>query len=208
MQKGFKRCWCKQAPFLYQKRIVLATNIIQKGKLLVSEISLLQDPSFARSVIFITEHTSQGSTGFVLNKPLETSISKLVSELFLDFPIYIGGPVEEKNLFYIHTIPELIPDSDEISDGIYLGGDFDEVIRLAREGNLTKKNIRFFLGHAGWTVNQLESEVEEKSWVVIDNTYKSDILSKSTSNLWKKQIESFGERYIIWSNAPEDPCDN
>ncbi len=87
-------------------------------------------------------------------------------------------------------------------------GDFDEVIRLAREGELTEKNIRFFLGRAGWTASQLEVEVEEKSWVVIDNTYKSDLLSQSASGLWKKQIESFGDKYIIWSNAPEDPYDN
>lgn len=186
----------------------MAATIIQKGKLLVSEISLLQDPSFARSVILITEHTAQGSTGFILNKPIKAPISELVSELLLDLPIYIGGPVAEENLFYIHTIPELIPDSDEISDGIYLGGDFDEVIHQAREGNLTENNIRFFLGYTGWTVSQLEAEVEEKSWVVIDNTYKNNILSKSATSLWKKQIESFGEKYILWSNAPQDPCDN
>lgn len=186
----------------------MAATIIQKGKLLVSEISLLQDPSFARSVILITEHTPLGSTGFVLNKPIEAPISELVNELVLDFPIHIGGPVAEENLFYLHTLPELIPDSDEVSDGIYFGGDFDEVIRLAREGELTEKNIRFFLGQAGWTANQLEVEVEEKSWVVIDNTYKSDLLSQSASGLWKKQIESFGDKYIIWSNAPEDPYDN
>ncbi len=187
----------------------MTANIIQKGKLLVSDISLMLDASFSRSVILITEHTPLGITGFILNKPSENIlVNEAVPELMYDVPIYEGGPVEENSLFFIHNIPELIPNSDEIADGLYFAGDFNVVIELAEQGKLSKKNIRFFAGYTGWGANQLETEIRKKSWVVFDNKHKDRILCKSSSKLWKKHIESLGEKYLIWSNAPEDPCDN
>ena len=183
----------------------MAIKIIQKGKLLLSEPSLLQDVTFGRSVILIAEHNTKGSIGFILNKPTEYKVNDLVKELNINFPVYKGGPVEEDNLFYIHNTPELILDSVEIADGIYWGGDFEMVIEQANKGNFTKKNIRFFLGYSGWIANQLEQEANQRSWVITSNKHKSTILSKASSSLWKNQIESLGEKYKIWSNAPEDP---
>ena len=84
---------------------------IVKGKLLIAEPSILNDDSFNRSIILLTEHNEQSSVGFILNKPLNYTIKDLIPEINCSFKIYQGGPVEQDNLYFIHKIPELIPDS-------------------------------------------------------------------------------------------------
>ena len=81
----------------------------KKGKLLIAEPSLTGDVSFNRSVVLLAEHNQEGSVGFILNKPLNYSINDLVEEIQVPFPVYNGGPVEQDNLYFIHKVPELIP---------------------------------------------------------------------------------------------------
>src|SRR5690606_19400213 len=100
-------------------------DTIQKGKLLLSDPSLLQDMVFGRSVILITEYNSDGATGFIINKSINYAVSDLVPDVEIPFPVYNGGPVEQDNLYFIHNKPEIIPYSTEISDGIFWGGDFE-----------------------------------------------------------------------------------
>src|SRR5690606_18989797 len=102
----------------------------QKGHLLIAEPSIIGDTSFNRSVVLLADHTSEGSLGFILNKPLGYSLKDLVPNTDADFKVYNGGPVEQDNLYFIHKIPDLIPESIEISLGIYWGGDFDVVLSL------------------------------------------------------------------------------
>jgi putative transcriptional regulator len=87
------------------------------------------------------------------------------------FKVYNGGPVEQDNLYFIHKIPDLIPESIEISLGIYWGGDFDVVLTLINEGKIKSSDIRFFLGYSGWEPFQLEEELEINSWIVTENVY-------------------------------------
>ncbi|HEY0091091.1 MAG TPA: YqgE/AlgH family protein, partial [Flavobacterium sp.] len=131
---------------------------LKKGQLLVAEPSILGDLSFNRSVILLADHNSEGSVGFIINKPLRYTINDLVPEVEANFKIYNGGPVEQDNLYFIHNVPELIPDSIEISSGIFWGGDFELTKNLINEGRIKKDNIRFFLGYTGWDSQQLENE--------------------------------------------------
>jgi putative transcriptional regulator len=93
---------------------------LQKGHLLIAEPSIIGDLSFNRSVILLADHNKEGSVGFILNKRLAYSLNDLVPEIESDLKIYNGGPVEQDNLYFIHNIPELIPNSIEISNGIFL----------------------------------------------------------------------------------------
>ena len=127
----------------------------KKGCLLIAEPTILNDMSFNRSVILLTEHSEDGSVGFILNKPLAYSINDLIPEIDTNFVIYNGGPVEQDNLYFLHNVPELIPDSIEISYGLYWGGNFETTKELINAGKLSKENIRFFLGYSGWETNQL-----------------------------------------------------
>jgi len=178
---------------------------LNKGQILIAEPSILGDVSFNRSVILLAEHNEEGSVGFILNKPLEYTISDLLLEIEASFKIYNGGPVEQDNLYFIHTIPNLIKNSIEISNGIYWGGDFDLTKSLINEGKINKEDIRFFLGYTGWEFNQLVAELQDNSWIVANNSHNKEILSKSSKKFWKEKITELGGDYLIWSNAPENP---
>lgn len=186
----------------------MITEKLQKGKLLIAEPSIIGDLSFNRSVILLADHNKEGSVGFILNKPLDYTINDLLPEIEASFIIYNGGPVEQDNLYFIHIIPELIPNSIEISNGIFWGGDFELTKSLINNGKINKENIRFFLGYTGWSSNQLEEELHSSSWIITNNKYEARILSKSSDQFWKEKIIELGGEYIIWSNAPENPILN
>jgi putative transcriptional regulator len=181
---------------------------LKKGNLLIAEPSIIGDLSFNRSVILLADHNQEGSVGFIINKPLKYTIHDLIPEINAKFKIYNGGPVEQDNLYFIHNIPELIPNSIEISNGIYWGGEYESTKDLINKGKISKDNIRFFLGYTGWDEDQLETEMEESSWIITKNSYKNKIIGKSASHFWKKQIKELGGDYLIWSNAPENPALN
>lgn len=181
---------------------------LHKGVLLVAEPSSLGDASFNRSVILLADHTCDGSVGFILNKPLPYTVNDLVPDLDANFKIYNGGPVEQDNLYFIHNVPDLIPNSIEISNGIYWGGDFELTKSLINQGKIKKDNVRFFLGYSGWSANQLEEELELNSWIVTENVYLNKIVGRSTNNFWKEKILELGGEYMLWGNAPENPMLN
>ncbi|MBA3985166.1 MAG: YqgE/AlgH family protein [Flavobacteriales bacterium] len=176
-----------------------------KGHLLVAEPSIISDTSFNRSVVLIADEGSSGFIGFILNKPLVYTLHDLMPEISSELMVYNGGPVEQDNLYFIHRAPNLIPDSIEIADGIYWGGDFLTVTSLIELKKIGKNDIRFFLGYSGWETEQLENELQLNTWIVVKNTYKNKIISKNYSSFWKEKMVEFGGDYILWSNAPENP---
>ncbi len=178
-----------------------------KGKLLIAEPSILSDSSFNRSVVLLTEHNDKGSVGFIFNKPSPYTIGDLIPEMDSDLMIYYGGPVSENNLYFVHKVPELIPDSVEIGNGIFWGGDFDTIQELIRENVLSKNDIRFFLGYSGWSEKQLESELSTTSWLVIENKFKN-LFTVNHNSFWKNELLKFGGIYKLWANAPKDPSLN
>ena len=144
-----------------------------KGKLLIAEPSILSDSSFNRSVVLLTEHNENGSVGFIFNKPSPYTLGDLIPEINSSMEVYFGGPVSEDNLYFVHKVPELIPGSIEIGNGIYWGGDFETIQELLTEEILSKHDIRFFLGYSGWSEMQLEDELTTTSWIVIENNFKN-----------------------------------
>lgn len=180
----------------------------KKGNLLIAEPSIIGDVSFNRSIVLLADYTDEGSIGFILNKPLDYTIKDLIPDIDANFKVYNGGPVEQDNLYFIHKVPELIPDSIEISLGIYWGGDFNVVADLIANNQIEEKDIRFFLGYSGWDSKQLDEELRINSWVVTENVYQKDIIEKDYETFWKEKMLEFGGEYSIWSNAPENPSYN
>ncbi len=179
-----------------------------KGHLLIAEPSIIGDLSFNRSVVLLADHSSEGSIGFIMNKPLDYILSDLVPEVEAEFKIYNGGPVEQDNLYFIHKIPDLIPNSVEISNGIFWGGDFTIVSDLISKKKITPNEIQFFLGYSGWDAEQLSQELEANSWVIVKNTYEKNIIGKTYNTFWKEKMIELGGEYLLWSNAPENPSYN
>lgn len=178
---------------------------VKKGSLLLAEPSILGDETFARAVILIAEISPNGAVGFILNKPFSFELHELVPDIKTGFKLYNGGPVEEDNLYFIHNVPDLIPNSVEISEGIYWGGDFEVTKKCINSGQLTAQHIRFFLGYSGWAAEQLKEEISAKSWAAIPNEFQDKLIEESPVNFWQKQLLQLGGDYVLWSNAPENP---
>ncbi|MCL4169001.1 UNVERIFIED_CONTAM: hypothetical protein GTU68_026823, partial [Idotea baltica] len=174
---------------------------LQKGNLLIAEPSILNDSSFKRSIVLITEHTSENSVGFILNRPLNYTLNDLLPDLNCSFPIYQGGPVEQDNLYFVHKIPHLLPDSIEVSKNIYWGGNFESLRNLLINDEITPQDIRFFLGYSGWGKHQLQDEMNQKSWFVTGNDF-DNIFSTDEETLWKNKLIQKGGDYKLWANAP------
>jgi len=174
-----------------------------KGSLLIAEPSILNDNSFNRSIILLTEHNDQSSVGFILNRPLKFTLKDILPEIDCTFTVYQGGPVEQDNLYFVHNIPDLIPDSIRVSDDIFWGGNFNSLKSLLAEDKIKSTEIRFFLGYSGWGTHQLEDELLNNSWFVSENDFEN-IFSADNESLWKNKLMQKGGEYKIWANAPSD----
>ena len=178
---------------------------MNQGKLIVSTPSILGDFNFRRSVILLASHKTSGSIGFILNKKLNYKLNDIVEDINIKFPLFYGGPVEQDNLFYLHRLGNVIPDSIEINSSLSWNGDFKFVTKLINENKIKLNDIRFFLGCSSWSNGQLEKELDEKSWEPFEIVSTEKVLKMKIQNMWKKCMISLGGKYRLWSNAPENP---
>lgn len=179
----------------------------QAGSLLISEPHL-NDFFFERSVVLLADHSEEGSFGLIINKPLKARFNDIVKDFpSFDAPVYLGGPVKTDSLFFVHTLGSRISESSLIMDGLYWGGKLDEVQTLLMDGQISANQIRFFVGYAGWSPNQLDEEMEKHSWIVKMASLE-DIIITDPLTLWQRTIRSLGQEYAIWSNYPANPILN
>lgn len=179
-----------------------------RGKVLISE-PFLYDEIFGRSVILLVDHSTDGTMGLVLNKPLPLSLNDVLKEFkdINNIPIYKGGPLSTDTLFYLHTLKD-VEDSLQIGKGVYLNGDFDAIRRYILQGNDIDGKIRFFLGYSGWEHDQLCQEIEENTWLIGSTGISSLMDEKGSAELWKNVLGQLGGKYEIWSRFPQIPTLN
>ncbi len=178
----------------------------KQGIILISEPSL-RDFYFRQSIVLLAEHNEDGSFGVIINKPIESQVNDIIKDFpDFDLPVYLGGPVKTDSIFFIHTARN-IEHSLRIIDGLYWGGNIDTIKQMIRDKELSEDSIRFFVGYSGWDPNQLDREIEEKSWV-LSHANIPEIINKHPENLWSQHIKNMGKDYAIWANFPADPTFN
>jgi len=178
-----------------------------KGKILISE-PFLNDPNFKRTIILLSEHNSEGSVGFVLNKPTEYKLNQVVD----DFPefdalVYYGGPVQLNTLQFIYKGENIIEGSMEIMPGLYWGGSFDILRMLIEAKSVNPIDFRFFLGYSGWDEGQIDDEMGINSWIVSDTSIEN-IFSEEPDKLWREILKGMGKKFAILASFPDNPSVN
>jgi putative transcriptional regulator len=161
---------------------------VEKGVLLVASPSL-SDPNFHQTVLLIVEHGRSGTVGLILNRPTNV----LVSEVLPDFTIlkrtthrlFAGGPVEPTQLILLFRLMQLLPDTRQIVDRIYVGT--PRVLERIMTQPKPTETFRAFSGFAGWAPGQLEHEMLEGAWGVLPAT-AFDIFNKDPAMLWPDSI--------------------
>ena len=174
------------------------------GALLIAD-PFLKDPNFMRTVVFLTEHRDDGTIGFVINRQYENTLDELLPEIEgHKLPVYYGGPVQMNTIHFLHTYPDEIPGGVEIMKGVYWGGDFDSVIDLINSGVADPAKLRFYIGYSGWSSGQLNTEMEEKTWLTVEAT--PDLLfHENAEDIWKDALKHMGGEYEMMINFPIDP---
>ena len=185
--------------FKYKNNIAL-----QKGCLLLSE-PYLHDPNFERTVILICEHNDEGSFGLVVNK-LSTVVFSDVIEDVDNFKeqLFVGGPVQQDTLHYVYKGVEL-EGAVEVAEGLYWGGNFEQLLSMINTRNINTEEFRFFLGYSGWSAGQLASEIKENSWIVSKPINANLLINTKSEDLWKKVLQQMGGKYEMYANYPIDP---
>jgi putative transcriptional regulator len=174
------------------------------GVILISE-PFLKDPNFMRTAVFLCEHNDEGSFGFVLNRPFEQRLEDFIPDLEgISIPVYYGGPVQPDTLHFLHNIPTLEKDAQQVLHNVYWGGDFRNIIQLIKNRELDLDNIRFFLGYSGWTSGQLSEEMQVKSWLTVKGN-KRLVFHSNPGELWKDAVKLLDESFHPIIHYPTDP---
>lgn len=174
------------------------------GKLIIAE-PFMQDGFFKRSVVLITDYHDTGTVGFILNRPVKINIKSLISD-FPEFPgaVYVGGPVENNTVHYLHTAGNLLEGSKEVIPGVFWGGDFNELKFLASQKVIKPHDIRFFVGYSGWSPGQLEHEMQEtNSWLVEQADPNYIFYNQKETDLYQQIMQHKGHNFSILASTPE-----
>lgn len=174
-----------------------------KGKILIAE-PFLDDKNFERSVVLLCEHNAEGSFGLVLNQLTNLKLDDVMENIYSDLSLYLGGPVEQNTLHFIHRLGNQIDGTVDIGNGIYWAGDFEQVKTLINIGKISENDIRLFVGYSGWSGGQLENEMKQNSWILSD-TDANLIFETPSKNFWREVLKRMGGQYKVLSNYPTDP---
>ena len=180
----------------------------KKGRILISD-PFEGDEYFERSVVYLCEHSKEGSFGFVLNNLVDINIQELNPDFpEITIPMSLGGPVETESLYFLHTIGHELNESIELQKGIYIGGDFDQLAKIVKEEQFTNHQIRFFLGYSGWEAKQLEEEIADHVWIVSEIDSLDEIMNTTIEDPWKYFIQKLGGKYKLIADFPINPNQN
>lgn len=159
------------------------------GSLLVATPHL-SDPNFSRSVVLLLQHDEEGSLGVVLDRPTAIPVGEFLPawEPMAVEPavVFHGGPVQP-----------------EIGIGLRIRFGALEIVDLLA-GPEDESPVRVFAGCAGWSTGQLEDELAEEAWFVVD-FQPSDLLSDTPEGLWAAVLRRQEFELAIFSTHPRDP---
>ena len=174
----------------------------------------LRDPNFVRSVVLLCEHGAQGALGFVVNRPTEV---RAVDAVVLDPPasgdsglmLWAGGPVESQRGFLLLGDDPGVEDSERVAEGFHLTASVDVLRRLltAAPADTALRRARLLLGYAGWGPGQLESELDQNAWFVVD-LHNDDPFASDPDRLWRSVLRRQRGEIAFFAHYPEDVTSN
>lgn len=160
---------------------------MRPGSLLVAATGLT-DPSFRRTVVYVIEHNDAGSLGVVLNRPSETAVQSVLPQwaplCARPQALHIGGPVKLDSALCLATLRtgariDGVPGLRRV-DGRVVMVDLDSD---AEQVGPHLEGVRVFAGYSGWTMGQLDGELQRDDWIVV-SALPSDVLGPPRVDLW------------------------
>lgn len=178
------------------------------GKLLIAE-PMLGDPNFDRTVVLMIEHSTEGALGVVLNRPTDLEVGVVLAE-WADLAatpsvLYLGGPVEQSAVIALgrsHGADGPPGWSPVVGDV----GTID-LHREPAELSPVVAGIRFFAGYSGWGPGQLDGELAQGAWLVVD-ALADDVFAPDPETMWRSVLRRQGGRVSRLADFPVHPSLN
>ncbi len=142
----------------------------------------LEDEAFARSVVYLCEHSARGALGLVINKPSDINLQGLFDKVELPLrrddlvgiPVFQGGPVQTERGFVLHDAvfaKGMAPSEPVYASTMTIPGGLEmttskDVLEAMSTG-AGPRRVLVSLGYSAWGEGQLESELAENSWLTV-----------------------------------------
>lgn len=188
----------------------------EAGCVLVATEKLDSVVNFQRSVVLLLRSgirdPQEGPFGVIINRPLHKKIKHIslsnakLASTFSDCPLHFGGPLESSMFLVKNGENFPLPGLEQVIPGLRFGArnSLDEATALVNKGVLRANDFRFFLGYAGWQLDQLKEEIESGYWVVA--ACSSQLISGASGNacstLWEEILLLMGGSYSELSKKP------
>jgi putative transcriptional regulator len=179
------------------------------GRLLVAT-PVLDDPNFRRTVVLLLDHNDEGALGIVVNRPLEVDVSAVLPlwQPYATAPgrLFQGGPVALDSALGVVAVPG--DDAEPVGVKRIIGSvglvDLDIPPQIIVGG---VAGLRIFAGYAGWGSGQLETEISDGAWYVVDAEAR-DPFTDSPDQLWRQVLRRQRGDLAFVSTFPDDPAMN
>jgi putative transcriptional regulator len=164
---------------------------VRAGTLLLANTDLLE-PTFRRSVIYIVEHNDGGTLGVVLNRPSETAVYNVLPQwaklATKPKTMFIGGPVKRDAALCLGTL-RVGMDANGVPGLRHVQGRMVMVDLDADPDTIAPmiEGVRIYAGYSGWTMGQLDGEIERDDWIVL-SALPSDVLVEPRVDLWARVL--------------------
>ncbi len=175
----------------------------------------LDDATFARSVVYVCEHSERGALGLVINKPSDINLKGLFDKVQLplgrddlqQLPVFQGGPVQTDRGFVLHE--PFFAEADKPEEPVYastmsIPGGLEmttskDVLEALSTGNGPRR-VLVSLGYSAWGEGQLESELGDNSWLTVDADL-AVIFDTPVEQRYDKALELLGLQ--MWMLSPQ-----
>lgn len=181
------------------------------GRLLVAA-PMLDDPNFARTVVLLLDHDEEGSLGLVINRPSHVPVGAVLppwdGRTTGADVLFTGGPVADDSALALGLLPGPV-DGPEPQGFRRVAGQFGLVdLDLDPDETLrTVEALRIYAGYSGWTPGQLELELEEGSWYVVDGG-PADVFGDDPTTLWERVLRRQHGDLVFLATPSTDPTLN
>lgn len=157
----------------------------------------MTDPNFTNSVIYVCEHHEEGTVGLIINQPMQYHLGFIFDQMNIKvkfekqkyLPVLFGGPVQPERGFVIHRPSGLWRSSLNLKENVTVTTSDDIIKALAEDQG--PEDVLITLGYAGWSKEQIDSEVKMNQWLVCPATPEL-LYEVPFDQRWEKAGHSIG----------------
>ena len=166
------------------------------GQLLVA-MPGMEDPRFAKTVIYMCAHNEDGAMGLVINRAIELlTFPDLLEQLGIEtvdpdarINIQFGGPVESGRGFVLHSSDYSQDVTMVVDNDVALTATID-ILKAIAVGDGPRQRL-LALGYSGWGPGQLDAEIKRNGWLHVDAD-KELVFGLDLDGKWERAIRKIG----------------